>query len=67
MNIETRLDLNRKLAYEDVNDFTRNPESIQEDSEAFAVAMMKRNVSAWAINQQIENSYSTAKKIIDTI
>ena len=70
MNLERQLDLNMSVAKNAAYEYLDDPEAMMADdfdSTEFMEAMNQKSVSEWAVNLQLKNSYTTAKKILDTI
>ncbi len=67
MNFEKQLDVIAKSRSDIAYEYLEDPDSIQEDGEAFIDAMFNKDVAQWAANTYLKNSYATAKKILDTI
>ena len=70
MNLERQLDLNMSVAKNAAYEYLDDPEAMMADdfdSTEFTEAMNQKSVSEWAVNLQLKNSYTTAKKILDTI
>lgn len=70
MNLERQLDLNMNVSKDAAYEYLDDPEAMMADdfdSQAFHEAMNQKSVSEWAVNMHLKNSYTTAKKILDTI
>ena len=70
MNLERQLDLNMSVSKDAAYEYLDNPEAMMADdfdAREFQEAMNQKSVAEWAVNLQLKNSYTTAKKILDTI
>ena len=70
MNIERKLDLTALMAKDNAYDYLNDSEGMSDpefDAAAFNDAMNQKSITEWAVGMQLKNTYTTAKKIIDTI
>lgn len=70
MNLERNLELNAQIAKDNANEYLEDPEMFSDDDfdvQAFNDAMNQKSVAEWAVGMQVKSSYTTAKKILDTV